>query len=548
MNINIENIFSKNIYNSRYLDITKTTINNILNNTKFKTIDTYTPEDDDIIIDEITMYNDKYRSLSTDLKNKLYILGKKTPIIFFDYRNDRIQTRSIQQKLGDVTTNYIIQKLENSKYKDLFMLFYIPMNEVLENYCSLKNIEFNKDICLFYKGGNVFRILLKNIINIFDKDEYRKLLKRSDADFQLYINPDLTNYNIIKEEISKLVVYVLYNLKHYMKKNNIINIPKDTDDLKNQYIEELKNNNIKVKNLEIKVFDSTRKDFIIKLNKLYKNNDKDYVMMNTYNSILDGIDSNRSVYYISINTALKFQRKDNLKAQFDLIRFRRNIKLMIEEEDGSQIDLHSPFEIIDVSIPTGEDYGLIKLKKDLYKYVQEYYFENIKFLAPTIEYQLLDLHDLLFKQNEFPWTDIKYEKRITRYFLTMIVYEIVEKLKLNKNIHESLKEIYISFFYFINFIKCLIKKDKCTFNKSIIKTIYILKLFEEYEILNDKIEKLNDEIEIKNFINFGKNLIKIFNELMKEINILIKKFKSVKIDQINDMYQKLFVHNETNIL
>lgn len=543
MNINIEDVLTKN-----ELNINEKTIENILNNTKFKNIKINNKDNNNLIIDEISTYNDKYRSLTEDLKNKIYILGFEKPILFFEQNNERIQIRSIQQKLGDVTTNYIIQKLENNNYKNLFVIFYIPMTKVIELYCSLKNLKFNEDICLFYKGGNVFRILLKNIINVFDKDEYKKLLKRSDADFQLYINPKLENYNIIKEEISRLVVYVLYNIKNYMKTNNIISISKNTEELKNQYIDELKNNNINVKNLEVKVFDSTRKDFIIELNKLYTNDDKNYVMMNTYDSILEGVDNNRSVYYISKNTALKFQRKDNLKAQFDLIRFRRNIKVAIEEDNGDKIELHTPFEIIDVSIPTGEDYGLKKLQNGINKYVKEYYFENIKFLAPTIDYQLLDLHDLLFKQNEFPWTDIKYEKRITRYFLTMIVYEIVEKLKSNKQLKEALKEIYLSFFYFVNFIKCLIKKEKCKFQKSIIKTIYILKLYEEYEILNNKIEKLNNKNELKNFINFGKNLIKIFKDLMKEINILIKKFNSIKINELNDMYEKLFIQNKTNVL
>ena len=344
-------------------------------------------------------------------------------------------TNSDWRGISDITTNTIIRQLSDENYKTLFAAFYKPMSRVLEQYCKYKKYSHETDIVLYYKGGNVFRILLSDLVDILGNEDYKALMKRSDADFQIYINPLLPNPNVIREEVSILVTYVLHNFRIFMRKSGTTRISDESqlENIKTDYIAELHKHNIQVSSLEVKTKKlASRQDLMISMGKIVPSADTEFVLVQRFSSLVDGLEARPSTYFISRNTALSFKRKDDLCATFDLIRFRRNFKLHVSLKTGEEVDVNAPFEIIDVSIPHSNDFGLQKLVGNVQNLLKSYTFKTGKrsftFRAPTVSYQLKDLHDVLFKQNEFPWLDIKYDKRITRYFLSIIVYDIVEGL------------------------------------------------------------------------------------------------------------------------
>lgn len=542
----------------------------ILKGLKFKDIQNVCSRKDQTaathLEDEFT-YENLFYSIEEDKTTHRYVLkqGPKTLLTCFEARKDRIAVRSVQQKLSDITTNFVITSLNDEHYKKLFIAFYKPMSKMLEMYCKYRKYSPDKDVVMYYKGGNVFRMILNDIINILGNEEYQRLLKRSDADFQIYINPDLPDVDKVREEISLLVVYVFHNVRLYIQKSGVLKVSdeKHFEKIKEQYIEELKNVGLKVANLKIKSKQAAvRKDFMMSVGKLSPDDDKEFMLLKKFDSIVEGLDGVSSTYFISRNTALDFSRKDNLKATFDLLRFRRNFKLEITLENGESYVVNAPFEVLDVSIPKGEDYGLTKLTDGnvqnltrLYKYESKGAHKTtgkVVFRAPTVSYQINDLHDLLFKQNEYPWTDIKYQKRILRYFLSLVVYEIVEKLGGDLSVREVIRNIHVSFERFAEYLCCEEQGRKCSFDLDTNTVTYVRKFYSEYKTLVLKVNNLQNEEEkqkeFRNLKKFTKSIREMFLKLMRE---LIKVEKTINDDvekQLMKIHQSLNAYGQTEVL
>lgn len=526
-------------------------VTSILKSMKFKPVEFACERGaHDIIMDEYFTYNDKFNSMQPDGKSTRYVLRssntKEKLLTCFEPQADRVQIRTLKQKLSDITTTYVIKNLTNDTYKHLFLAFYNPMSKLLNQYAKQKGLRVPEDICLFYKGGNVFRIILNDIISIMDSEEHTNLLKRSDADFQIFINPTLRGYNAVREDVSLLVTYVLYNLKHYLRRSRALRVSSELDLLKQDYIAELIAADVQIRDVRMETSrKAVRKDFAIAKGP-YQG--KEYVILRTFaDGIATGIDAGTpTTYFISRNTSLDFKRKDNLKAEFELIRFRRNFRMHISMKSGEEIMMDSPFELIDVSIPKGDDLGLKKMIDHAQKYTRLYKFnDKFCFRAPTVEYQLSDLHDLLFKQNEYPWHDIKYNKRITRYFLTIVVYEIVEKLHNRQSVAEALQDILASFQAFAEYLRCTMP-PQCHMNARHARTHYMVKLYDEFKRLHVKVK--NNKEETENLKQFARNMLDNFSKMISEVSRLATAFDRTKQQTLAAMYDKLYTKGDTDIL
>lgn len=518
---------------------------------------------DKIYIEDITNYDDEFYSVEEDKKTHMMKLklGNRPILLCFPPRNDRVQVRTLQQKLADITTNEIIQNLTDKQYKNIFAGFYKPMNRVLLAYCRYKKYSPITDIVLFYKGGNVFRMLLTEITDILQNQQYQNLMKRSDADFQIYINPDLQDYEIIRKEVSLLVLYVLHYFREYVRDTKLVRFTHNEhiqNRIKEEYMKELGKHELTVKDIKLDYSgNASRKDIRIGIGKI-DTTDDEFVMVRGYSSLVDDIVNTPSTYFISYNTALDFRRKDNLRATFDLLRFRRNFRLKILLDTNEEVYVNVPFEIIDVSIPHSEDYGLKKLKGAINELTTSYMFKPEKgasfaFKAPTVKYQLKDLHDLLFYQNEYPWLDIKYGKRITRYFLSILLYDIVEGLSTPTNtVDLVLKNFYESFRVFSIYLTQCIKNSghPVEFDIKQIKTTYVRELYNEYLLLYKKVIKAsNVNKETANLIKFLQSIHTIIRDITHEVNAL-RENMNVRETQtrIRDMYLRLFENKQTRII
>ncbi len=488
---------------------------------------------ENLYIEEVTQYNDVFKSITKDRKTQTFVVktkDNKRLLLCFEPRMDRIQVRTLQQKLSDITTDYVLSHIDDKAFLKTFIAFYKPMSALIAEYAKIRNLDTPNDIAFYYKGGNMFRIILGGIIRLLNNPEYGYLLKRSDADFQIFINPALPNVQQVREEVTKLVLYVLYSMREYMKRSRTLQIRGATTSLAEQYKSEI-SSVLQVKKVDVILREAARKDFAVAKSRLVDddNDPNEYVLLQEMTSLMDGMEiPGRSTYFISRNTSLDFSRKDKLKATFDLIRFRRNFKLNVVDEDtGTAVDVNAPFEIIDVSIPKDHDYSMMKmhqsgvrplLREYSYKYGRR---QSISFVAPTVSYLWTDLHDLMFKQNEYPWQDVKYTKRMTRYFLTIIVYSIIETIEAKQSVKSTVSQIIHSFNQFKTML--LEKGTRGTSDTS--QTLATLStLRKELHLLQSRIANIEDpevrSVEEKNMKVFVRDMAAIFGRMSKELSLI----------------------------
>ena len=513
-----------------------------------------------LYIEEIHNYNDQFRSIKANsaiegTSNKCYVIKtKKTKdriLTMFEPRFDRIQTRSLQQKLGDVTTSFVLSQLKDKDFVKMFACFHTPMAKMIEAYAKLRRLVIPRDIALFYKGGNMFRVVLTDLIDMIADEDMDFLLKRSDADFQIFIHPEIPNLEKIREEVKTLVLYVMYSFKMYIRNGNIIRVSKDPETVKvlsEAYVDEIESVlGIRPK-VDVNAQIARRNDFVVTRQSILEEDDTDYVMLREYDTLLTGMRANHSSYFLSLNTSLDFKRRDNLHCTFDLLRFRRNVELHIDIDGG--VKLNAPFEIIDVSIPKGHDYGLRKLQADASRLLKTYSFgKDLTFMAPSVEYLLMDLHDLLFKQNEYPWTDVKYIKRMMRYFLTMAVFTIVEGLDSDDNEQNLIQDIEVLAEMFMRFSHKLSERalGNDGWEKLVFKT-----LLGELRQLYDKIGSLDDpkekEIEFENYETFVDNLAASFEKLSNQLVQMVVQMNAQTENYLKKRYVRLFKQGRSQVM
>lgn len=488
---------------------------------------------ENIYLEEVTQYNDVFKSISEDKKTKTFVVktkNNKRLLLCFEPRMDRIQTRTLQQKLSDITTNYVLSHIDDKAFFDTFIAFYVPMAAILKEYAKLRKFNVPSDLAFYYKGGNMFRIMLGGIIRLLRNPEYDYLLKRSDADFQIYINPSLPNAAQVREDVTKLVLYVLNSMREHIRRSKTLRVRGSTADLAESYKDEIRRV-IKVEKVDVILREAARKDFAVTKSRLLPQDLNEYVLLQEMDSLMAGLTQQRSTYFISRNTSLDFSRKDKLKATFDLIRFRRNFKLKVNDLE----DVNAPFEIIDVSIPKDNDYAMMKMQKSgvgplLRQYAYKFGRRSISFVAPTVAYLWTDLHDLLFKQNEYPWEDIKYTKRMTRYFLTIIVFSIIESVESGHPVTDKVNALIDAFKAF----QTMLNENSNVCNTSI-DTLKILA--KELKTLQGRISSISDdaqrENEQNNMMEFTKDMARIFEKLSQDLELLAND------EDLQTSYQKI---------
>jgi len=506
---------------------------------------------DNLYLEDITLYDDIINTMDNDKKSQFYILksNNKTKAICFKTRNDRIQNRTLKQKLADVSTSYLISQFNDETFSEFFKCFYVPINAFIKSYAKMNNLRIPEDICFFYKGGNLFRILLNDISKLMESKEYLSLLKRSDADFQLFINPDLVNYEKIFKELSILVIYNLMLFKKTIIQKGLFDFFKiKSTDLCKLYKEVFDSYGIKIKNIEI-LDNKYRSDFSIEPI-LY--NDEKMVLFKEHTTLIENVPKLKSgkEFFISRNTALNFSRKDNLKSVFDLIRMKRNIQIKIITENNETKYISVPCEIIDVSIPKGEDYSLYSTKKTINKYVKLYVYptKSFDFWGPNINYMIKDLNDVLFKQSEYPWSDTKIDKRAIRYFISLLFHQIMRGILDKQDIVINLNNFKKELTGTIRFLECYIDKSSCELDNNYMSRL----MANKYGKLSNKINAIKDlkkrAEEINNFNAFNKKIIIILKNLTREIDNLIANSSKITKDKINNIYNKLIVSQITSAL
>lgn len=130
-----------------------------------------------------------------------------------------------------------------------------------------------------------------------------------------------------------------------------------------------------------------------------------------------------SIMRISSNQTLDFM-KGSSRVNFSLVR----TKIIFNAYFNNNLLLLGG-ELIDVSIGHKNDSGMEHYFAHIDSNVKQYYIKSVDgdftFKAPSLTYLIEDIEKILFKDQVYPWDDIKYAKRIKRllfmYFCMLLI-------------------------------------------------------------------------------------------------------------------------------
>lgn len=349
---------------------------------------------------------------------------------------ERITQVSLKQKLMSITTDWVTETLfEDSafmrKYVMQFQCFY---KKHVGGYLKTKGICAEKCV-LIYKGGNV---IVNYIADIAAHSEvFNPLIAKSDVDFLVYA-PDKAFFNDHMGEITKLIVKAVYDQLAWLRGQTQMKLLtcKRLQQLLPKYIDE---GNTFGMGIAHAVPEARLDTFIL--------SEQSKVLSQVANStassasaasasahqqcasiviqrdalIKDAATPVNDPMYVTYNDSLRFKMQGvNGDAKFNLVRIKYNVKLLNTQKECT---MRVPGEVLDVSISLPDDFKIHATRNMRLNDWTRVRKNDIR--VPTIQYLAYhDLHNILFEEQEFPWHDIKYEKRLARLVLLLQLIEV----------------------------------------------------------------------------------------------------------------------------
>jgi hypothetical protein len=393
----------------------------------------------------------------------------------------------------NILTEFVINYFFNEKtYTNNFVIIIDRFfNTMINNYCRQNKIS-KKNIIFIYKGGNVFSMAYKNAVQEYPKSIFENIKKKfsiffrkSDFDFSILINPNIDNYDKIYSEISNLSYYVLVRLRDFfndrskyfgyynmninnkycklfktlnnLNKATTLSQPFNGGQFNRIIFEDIvydhNNNSMPVELFEYQYVNDNSQQGAFSTNTSSKRHDI-YIYndnSNANNINVSSISDDVNTFYISVNTTIDFDVQDVngqlKKIKFNLVRMKTNFLLFFDNNQKKE-KVNISGELIDVSIPHKQSYGMDKYFIDINKSFQHYNISDDYYVVgESIENLKKDLENI-FSLYTAPWLIEKYEKRIYRLmFICMILL-----LKEPATITEKLKYL-IDVYTFVNNIK-----------------------------------------------------------------------------------------------
>ena len=360
--------------------------------------------------------------------------------------------KELNSVMTDFVTNEFFPYAHNSE--QFIKLVFTTFCYALKIYAQYKNIN-SLDLFFVYKGGNILRYVAYEVMHelsgpVADEiyTQYKDVFKKSDADFSIYINPKLHNYDEIFIDINVLSFLLQDHLRNEFMANlsKYFNFYKlnetEQTHLLSKYIEKL-NETATVKD-KLFEYDGTFTDIVFgplcthgKKEKFVPKEDfhidYDYdpnSLYLTHKINLKKIHNEPdSIFMISSNQTLDFEKTGN-RIKFSLVRTKVTLNAYFKKSNSNETILELlQGELIDVSVTHREDdviehyFENIKSNIDIYHIKSE--TQDFSFVAPSITYLIEDIERILFRDQVFPWDDVKYAKRIKRllffYFVLLLI-------------------------------------------------------------------------------------------------------------------------------
>jgi hypothetical protein len=388
-----------------------------------------------------------------------YFIYKDSKIEYTDEADEEFSdlNREIKGICTDIVVNDFF-KTKNSLFNFL-KLIYDDYTSGINKYISEKKLSRN-DIIFTFKGGNILRLIAEEFDNELPdlasskiSNFYQKYFKRSDADFSIYINPNIVNYDSIYEDICLLAYNIQLNIREVINNNRTAYLDfykyniKYKHELLQQYLPDLNNSNSV--NDETNDIYYNAKFIDISMHNDQLENKKDfYIVRNNNNNVeeydlLYNVKEDNSMV-ISVNKALEFQSGDGGTTKFALVRTKIYFFLTMAQNNKIKI-INRGGELIDVSIPHRKDKST-DIDFSFKEYTLNFDNKSFSFLSYSMDLLIEDLEKILFHVAEYPWDDNKYFKRLNRlcylYYLEMFLnnYTTIKKNNILNKTKNNIKK------------------------------------------------------------------------------------------------------------
>lgn len=516
---------------------------------------------------------------------------------------------------------------------DLFSNYTRYIYYTLNYYISMYIYEYNKitanvnkltenDILIMQLGGNIMRCYINMFLDMINENSPNKteqetnilqelivMQKKSDWDYNIYINPDLPSnvYDKIKSDILIILTYALSKVKNkldteYFLNKRILDMGNMVQNkfFKTAEVKELidkysKNINTDIKLEEIKTpyqiiredsienieNDVNKKSYVVGRDESAKV--RDYTQVNEFygDNVIEGYpiygkfeDSPIFVGYSKrISIYAQYVRHD-----FSLLRLKVNNKFVVKISNSNEkksIDV--PYEIIDIGVKSTKDnkYNIIKdmmQNKNLMNTIKlrtMYKDKNVlsEMKIPSIHFYIADVELIILHESLFVWVDKKYKKRVTRaillnmsaaalfnskskQYIADVINDVLLLMQNLKNLDIRNKVDYIH----QNINYSILKKDKNIDDEIVIANskfdflVTIVKNYIKMVLVLAHVTKVPLQNYETNFVNKVLLPNKTIKNISKDLNLATTlDYESDVVNKINDHIQELGVY-ETNLI
>lgn len=355
-------------------------------------------------------------------------------------------------------------------------------------YSVVEPIMHENGLKLVFKGGNVMRLINNNFKDYLPPDSdkiimdiFEPFLKQSDNDFTIFVDPNISNYNVhlnqlsfeIYERLDRVKDYLMTDLPHFFNlfKLSQQEIMKRFDELEKEL------------NVHEVSFKGTHNKYI----RLENIRDKKSKVL-----VFDDNLSRNTFIYNNLNTSIQFIDDGGNLIKFYLLRMKINFLLNMKDDIAG--------ELIDISIPHRDDSEMTKLNttekfnKFMQENVESYYNleYDFNYHIINIKYIIHDLYRILFLSHKYPWEESKFAKRIAR-LLYFIFIDFINDRPISFDNFMSIRVIFGRFIFAILTLKQT-KTGIKTLDDIIISTLKIKEDSSNFMMYIDLLKQYSDAI------------------------------------------------------
>lgn len=439
-----------------------------------------------------------YRMVDTALKYRIPKMddAKRLRLPIKSYESKPIEQIYTREVIGIVTDVVVFDFVNSDEKTYNFMnLVCIFFNTAIDHYCEKMGLvksteEHPGDVYFMYKGGNVLRLLYNEFkhsipvssIEIAD-GFFSKSFKKSDSDFSVFVNPGLSNFDRIYDDMVSLSYVLQYNIRNIFNrepKGNMFDVFAFTE-----YNSEKKDlilkNMLDDLNASGSITDPENEDFygahfhkVKMMGHVYElpghGDDSEY-KLDQYKAdefmLSDDADKRSDfaidncgpnaicVYslnlpeeadylYISANHSLDLRKgteENETISKFTLVRTKLNATVYMEKDGEKKMKLLGG-EVIDCTIihkdttgnNTTEEFEEYKHSISKYSLRMPDAKYTLKFFGYNRIGLIHDLERMLLYDLEKPWEDAKYAKRLNRLFFLYMVDLFANEINNEKRI------------------------------------------------------------------------------------------------------------------